>query len=303
MKTCKQRIFNTITFMGILAILAIIATACTPKRGETQIQTQPQTQPQTESEPTPVVRTEAPVVEVSYNYSKILNGDLSEFAGYWVNGHGTRIQLRADGVLLRDNGSFVDGETVVNFRRENNEYLASGDIYMWLINPDEMGHNVALYPVGVDVKAWSGTIPTDNTKVRITSGSDLFSQINSPADIFYWSGEAQATNTVGGGGNLVNSSGEAWGFSGGMGGHMGGNSGYIFNSDGTFQRLSGTFGEDTWELGVSGRYTTSGDTVTLIYDGEWGDGIHYFSVTGNRLVLDDFIFTIMKTADMNITGL
>ncbi|MCL2443474.1 MAG: hypothetical protein FWD13_08445, partial [Treponema sp.] len=102
------------------------------------------------------------------------------------NGRNERIQLRADGVLVRTNGTFVDGENAVDFRRTESEYLASGgEIYMWLLNPDEMGYNVALYPPGVDIKSWNGIIPTDNTKIRLTGGGDLYSYINSAIDVFY----------------------------------------------------------------------------------------------------------------------
>jgi len=268
-----------------MGILGIILTGCTPKKNDSQQQNQ----------------TGNVITIVQNDYSKILNGDLSEFAGYWVNGIGEKIQLRADGTLVRANGTFIAGNKAVEFRCQTNEYLASGgEIYMWDIDSDEMGYYVAFYPVGVDIKAYDGIVSSDNTKVRLTADYDLFSSIGA-GNVFYRDGGSQISDTVSDGNNIVNRPGEIWGFLGGMGGHMGGNSGYIFNSNDTFQRLGGTFGEDSWELRGSGRYTIRGSSITFIYDGDqWSDDMYHFSISGNTLMLGDFSFTIMKTADINI---
>jgi len=276
--------------------------ACAPKKSETRTDTQTQTQTQMEVE-TVIVQTLSPTIDVSFNYSNILNGDLSEFAGYWNNEIGERIQLRADGTLVRANGTFIAGNTAEGFRRQSNEYLASGgEIFMWEIISDEDVYYVALYPAGVDVKAYDGIVSSDNKKVRLTADYDLFSSIGA-GNVFYKEegSQSQISETVSSGNNLVNKPGEAWGFLGGMGGYMGGNSGYIFNSNETFQRLAGTFGEDTWELRGSGRYTIRGSLITFIYDDDqWEDDTYNYSVSDNTLMLGDFSFTIMKTTDMNI---
>ncbi|MCL2443707.1 MAG: hypothetical protein FWD13_09650, partial [Treponema sp.] len=90
--------------IGIM-VITIIAMACASAPESTATQT----------------KTESGVID----YNKIINGDLSDFAGFWVNGRNERIQLRADGVLVRTNGTFVDGENAVDFRRTESEYLAS----------------------------------------------------------------------------------------------------------------------------------------------------------------------------------
>jgi len=115
------------------------------------------------------------------SYEKILDGDLSEFAGTWVNGQGTRR-------VLMTNGTFGNG-TSASFRREEN------GSYTWGISFASGGGNgVELYPVGVDVNARPGQ--TDTTKVRIliiTSGDSAYN----PDEFYYREGEApsaQANN-------------------------------------------------------------------------------------------------------------
>ena len=126
---------SIVLIFALLAISLVLA-ACTPKKSET-----------------------AP-----YDDDKILNGDLSEFAGAWVNG--------ADLIRrLKPNGTFFNAEIASGFSRQSDQtpYMASGgDYYIWGVEiPDEMGYGVVLYSVGVDVYGYNGIIPSDKTKVRL----------------------------------------------------------------------------------------------------------------------------------------
>jgi hypothetical protein len=102
----------------------------------------------------------------SYDYSKILKGDFSDFAGNWVNGENQIITLGAD-------GTFTDGKKATVPKL--NPYGA----YSW--NADAMndrdGSPWLLFPVGIDgydsanandeYDSRRGFVQTDKTKVRL----------------------------------------------------------------------------------------------------------------------------------------
>jgi hypothetical protein len=113
----------------------------------------------------------------SYDYEKILKGNLSDFTGIWKNGNGENRTLRKD-------GTFVKGQKASGFTSQNNpKQAAGGDFYMWGVNtPEGGGFAVSLFPAGVDVMGYDGIIKTDKTKVRLTMGQDLPS---SSTDVFY----------------------------------------------------------------------------------------------------------------------
>jgi len=89
------------------------------------------------------------------SYAKILNRDLSDFAGTWVNIQGERRQLYADGV-------FGFHGTVSNFGK-NDE--GTSDAYRWWVLvgknepiPGEYGYFVYLYPAGAAIDIdWSNS--------------------------------------------------------------------------------------------------------------------------------------------------
>jgi hypothetical protein len=104
-----------------------------------------------------------------FNYDKILNGDLSEFSAYWINGRGER-------PWLYSNGTFSSNQTASGFRKH-------GDAYTWNVSQGDFGgFGVMLYPVDVDVLLGRSILKTDNTKVRLTYGHDL---PDDPKDYFY----------------------------------------------------------------------------------------------------------------------
>ena len=95
------------------------------------------------------------------DYNRILNRNLSAFAGYWVNGDGDRYYLQPDG-----------GRGAGNFSRYEN-------IYRWNVWIEgEGGFAVVLFPIGVDVVGYDYStdtqviIKTDKTKVRLFMGQD-----------------------------------------------------------------------------------------------------------------------------------
>jgi len=108
------------------------------------------------------------------DYSKILKGDLSDFAGYWKNGGGNRIQLRSDGTV---NGQ---GLPTRFSRVDSLIYSSGGAYYAWTLDPG----GVELYPIGVDIKqddVWGrGIVPTDTTKDRLLLvGQERYPESNS----------------------------------------------------------------------------------------------------------------------------
>jgi len=107
------------------------------------------------------------------SYAKILNGDLSEFAGVWVSNTGHKSHLRAD-------GTFFDGSTAENFRRNDDNVYGTGAYYQWdiLTIPDEDGFYISqfviLFPAGVDIKEGNRIFQSDTAKARICMGQHDF---------------------------------------------------------------------------------------------------------------------------------
>ena len=100
------------------------------------------------------------------DYTEILRGDLSEFAGTWVNENGTRIQLRAD-------GTFSEGQEAENFEH-GKDTLGFSEFYRWTATIDKSDpfaprYSVFLLPVGVDFFIDGYT--SDKTKVRLIRGT------------------------------------------------------------------------------------------------------------------------------------
>jgi len=125
--------------------------------------------------PAPTVKPDNSPPVKTYDYSKILKGDLSDFAGAVANGYGVK-ELRADGTT-------ADGQTASGFTRQNNPKMASGgDFYMWGVNAEGGGFAVVLFPIGVDVMGTDGIIRTVTARVRLTMGQDLPSE---HGDVFY----------------------------------------------------------------------------------------------------------------------
>jgi len=131
--------------------------------------------------------TQAAAAITAASYEKILAGDLSAFAGTWVNSRGEKRQLRA-------NGTFNSGETAYGFKigNENDQHIA-GTNYQWIVNMggEAGGYEVWLYPVGAAIRNYDGDfIETDNTKNRI-----VIELIGSSDDVFYREGETPSAQT------------------------------------------------------------------------------------------------------------
>ena len=109
----------------------------------------------------------------SYDYSKILKGDLSEFsasAGYWENSSNHRQRLTADGLDF----DHSDGWVATDFS------LSPNGSYGWVVNPEyrgpenSSGYGVDIFPIGVDIYDYNKElIQTDKTKVRMFSGREI----------------------------------------------------------------------------------------------------------------------------------
>ena len=112
----------------------------------------------------------------SYDYSKILKGDLSEFAGTWVNNAGEKEQLNAD-------GTFEFPRDGVKYWAENFRLYTAG-AYIWSAGWTSTNgggggdFEAILFPVGIDVYNYSGEIvKSDKTKVRLHKGFTKFDEL------------------------------------------------------------------------------------------------------------------------------
>jgi len=169
-KNKKEMFVKQITLICICTVLSLVVTAC--NRANLQIEGSTQTQPSTLNE------TAATITADSYvsieSYEKILNGDLSDFAGTWVNNYD---QIR----LLKKDGTFEDEQKADDFERvnENDEHYnkaLGGDYYQWSVQLLDSihlaGFMTLLYPVGVDIYInnevrQNEIIKSDTTKVRL----------------------------------------------------------------------------------------------------------------------------------------
>jgi len=172
--------------VAIIAIAAMAFTACTKNNAQA---------PAAESAAA-AVQTQTAVTDSSDPYAKILNGDLSEFAGAWVDGHG-------DSAMLISNGAFVWGLDLPperdftpgsRFTRDTNE---AGEVYYYWGNIEEnddgesYGFGVFLYPVGTSVMMFGDLVASDKTKVRILAGRFIH-EAPAAAEVFYRKGETQS---------------------------------------------------------------------------------------------------------------
>ena len=122
-----------------------------------------------------------------YDYSKILNGDLSDFVGVWENSEGNYIYLKADGTQ-GDDGVLEDGtiynDIAVDFKLQEN------GVYCWSVQyVFERGggesYAIWLYPIGVEVKVNNEVIETDISKVRLYAGQDFLPAEKMSDSIYY----------------------------------------------------------------------------------------------------------------------
>jgi len=203
---CKQRTFSPITFIVICVVLSVVVTAC--NRGEASgSRGEAKPQMQTLSETSAAITAESYFYDESYvpneSYAKILNGDLYDFAGTWVNIHGEKIQLYADGI-------FGSPGTISNFGK-NDE--GTSDAYKWYVFgginepiPGEYGYFVYLYPAGValDIEGLNiindfhirGILANDSAKDRIILRPRPQHDALQPSWVYYREGEAPNAETL-----------------------------------------------------------------------------------------------------------
>jgi len=114
-----------------------------------------------------------------YDYSKILKGDFSDFAGTWVNNAGEREQLNADGTFELKTGG-------INYWAKDFRPYTAG-AYIWSAGwastdgGDGSDFEVILFPVGVEVYNYSDVlVQSDKTKVRLHKGFTGFDELYYP---------------------------------------------------------------------------------------------------------------------------
>ena len=191
-----KRFIRTI-LIATIVINAMVFTACTKKSARTEGSTQPQTatareataQTQThlaeEHEGGPGDDYEALPPGFGYPYTAILDGDLSEFAGTWVNGQGSRR-------VLTTNGTFNAGETAYGFKigNENDQHIA-GTYYQWIVNMggEAGGFEVWLYPAGATVRNYIEDYGWDVVATHNTIDRIFLESVGSSYDVYYREGE------------------------------------------------------------------------------------------------------------------
>ncbi|WP_461257019.1 SH3 domain-containing protein [Treponema sp. R80B11-R83G3] len=119
---------------------------------------------------------------VSYDYSKILKGDLSDFVGEWKNGNGQKYQLIKDGAFVFDVKEVVGVKTFDYARKTNGSYT-------WITGSSQEAVHMELYPVGLDITDVQKFpdmvnipfIQSDTTKVRLF----IWGYGSTPDDVFY----------------------------------------------------------------------------------------------------------------------
>ena len=190
--------WKQITLICILTVLSLVATAC--NRSEAKLQTL--------SETSATITAENYATKESYAsneaYAKILNGDLSDFAGTWINIHGERRQLYADGI-------FGPPGTISNFGK-NDE--GTSDAYKWYVLeginepiPGEYGYFVYLYPAGaaLDIEGLNiingyhirGTLANDSAKdLIVLRPRPQHDALQPDYFVFYREGEAPNAETL-----------------------------------------------------------------------------------------------------------
>jgi len=108
----------------------------------------------------------------SYDYSKILKGDLSDFAGTYVDGRGDKLELKADG-SYRD--YFI--ELHFSFDKDSGTYCLG-------LGSGQDSFSMYLFPVGVDAYNSDGKlVKTDKTKIRLHDNNP---HPSSSDDLYYW---------------------------------------------------------------------------------------------------------------------
>jgi hypothetical protein len=117
--------------------------------------------------------------QTASDYDKILKGDFSAVAGYYVTEDNWRIFLPPDG-----NTAFNDYR-VSDFRK-------TGGVYTWGILGRQEGVAVMLFPIGVDIEG----ITTDTTKVRIYFTSFRWEAPSNPSHIYYKESKFPATHVT-----------------------------------------------------------------------------------------------------------
>jgi len=149
-----------LTTIAIFAITTMVFTACTKKS-----------------------ETKAAALTSAGTNTKIMHGDLSDFAGTWVNGDGERVQLKADGMWGDD------GIRAFDFKKTGDGANAKYSWNVLLVENDERLGDIYivldLFPSGVDNdirgeylvnnNMTRGIFPTDNTKDRIVRTASIMS--------------------------------------------------------------------------------------------------------------------------------
>jgi hypothetical protein len=128
---------------------SVIIPASPPQAADPQTSAPVQAVPEAAAPAPPV---SGPLQPQQGDYNKIEAGDLSAFAGAWVNMKHEEITLNANGTI--DGSSRAGG------------FLSEGGYYSWMINGDSF-ISAALYPPGVEVQLRGQTVPSDTTKVRL----------------------------------------------------------------------------------------------------------------------------------------
>lgn len=125
----------------------------------------------------------------NYDYSKILNGDLSDFVGVWKNANGRTINLKADGTegftTVKESDGLTYGQVAEGFNKK-----ADGS-YSWGVRFDfcdvyNSSYCIWLFPIGIDIIANGEVVKSDISQVRLYAGHDFSSAEQMRDSIYYF---------------------------------------------------------------------------------------------------------------------
>jgi len=124
----------------------------------------------------PLIQTQAPAAgsaEKTFDYSKILLGDLSEFADiWWATNDGSRMKLTID------DGNLNEGDFINNFFQNEDGGFYWNVGHYDAVTQDGWGYGVFLYPPRVEIilldydTGEKYITPSDTTRVRMGTGME-----------------------------------------------------------------------------------------------------------------------------------
>lgn len=169
---------KSLFIIGVALALLIVCAGCArEKNGDTATMPDPsQNAPDTSA---------VPDTEKEYDYDEILNGNLSDFEGIWINEENAEITLKADGTAGEE---YTENDITYKEKAGGFEKQEDG-CYTWGVSLEDYdgpsSYDMWLFPVGVDVFVYGQIVETDTTVVRLYAGHDFYPANEMSVKIYY----------------------------------------------------------------------------------------------------------------------